>query len=151
MAEVFKIEGLKEISDALNDLPTKMQAQIYRALNRKAVKKYVVDNIRNAINYSSRSEKGITVINDRSDPTAVYGGISSKVYWLRWADLGTASRYTHKGAFRGSIIAKNQIQPIILGSVDDIIKYMNEEIGTEMQKIIEKRIKNVNKKLSRLK
>lgn len=150
MAEQFEIQGLKDVEQALKDLPVKMQASIYRALNRKAVKKFVVDNIRNTINYSSNTEKGITVISDRSDKTGVYGGVMNSAYWLRFADRGTASRQTHKGANRGAITGKNQIQPIILGSVDDIVKYMNEEVGTEIEKILEKRIKSTQRKIAKL-
>ena len=86
MAETFEIVGLRELEMAIKELPIKMQASIYRALNRKAVKKYVVDNIRNTISYSNRTEKGIQVVNDRSDKTGVFGGVTSSAYWLRFAD-----------------------------------------------------------------
>jgi hypothetical protein len=146
----YKITGLKELEDALKDLPAKMQASVYRSINRKAVKKYVSDSIRLAVNYSNETEKGITVVNDRQDPTGVYGGVTSDSFWLRFADRGTALRQTEKGASRGQIIGKNQIQPIIEGSTDDIIKYMNEELGGEIEKILQRRIKAVNKKISKL-
>lgn len=150
MAETIKIEGLSEIEQALKDLPVKMQASIYRAANRKAVKKFIVDNIRSAVSYSSKSERGITIINDREDKTGVYGGVTSDSYWLRWADRGTAERYTEKGAYRGSISGRNQIQPIILGNVDEITKYMNDELGNEIVKILEKRIKSTDKQIAKL-
>lgn len=148
--EQFEIIGLKEVEEAIKDLPIKMQAQIYRALNRKAVKKYVVDNIRNAVTYSNQTEKGITIVNDRNDKTAVYGGVTSDSFYLRFADRGTAARYNEKGAFRGQIVGKNQIQPIIEGSVDDIIKYMNDEIGTEIAAILEKKLRSTSKQISKL-
>lgn len=150
MTEKFEIIGLKEVEQAISELPIKLQVQIYRSLNRKAVKKYVVDNLRKVLNYSSKTERGIQVVNDRSDRTAVFGGISSDSFVLRFADLGTASRYTEKGAFRGAITGKNQIQPIIEGSVEDIIKYMNEEVGNEIVNILEKRIKSTNKQIAKL-
>lgn len=150
MAENYEIIGLTEIEEALNDLPIKMQAQIYRALNRKAVKRYVIDNIRSTVNYSSETEKGITIKNDRNDKTAVVGGVSSDVFWLRFADRGTAARYTEKGAYRGQITAKDQIQPEIFASVDDIIEYMRVEIGNEMASVIEKRIKSTQKKIDKI-
>ena len=146
-SEKIEVVGLKELEDALKDLPVKLQASIYKALNRKAVKKFVVDEIRSVVNYSSKTESNITVINDKSDPTSVYGGVSSKVYWLRFADRGTASRETKKGANRGAIKGKNQIQPVILASVDKIIKFVNDELGNETAKILEKRLKNVNTQL----
>ena len=148
--ETYKIDGLKELEQAMKDLPVKMQASIYRALNRKAAKKFIVDNLRNVLSYSNESEKGIEIVNDRYDPTAVYGGVTSSSFWLRFADRGTAIRQTEKGANRGAIVPKNQIQPEILGSTDEIIKFMNEEIGNEIVKILERRIKSVNKKISNL-
>ena len=150
MAEKFEILGLTEVERALKDLPVKMQAQIYRALNRKAAKKYIVDNLRSVLDYSSKTEAGINIIGDRNDKTAVYAGVTNKSFWLRFADKGTAKRYTEKGAYRGQIIGKNQIEPAILGSVDEIIKYMNEEVGTEITNILEKRLKSVNRKLTKL-
>jgi hypothetical protein len=150
MAETFEIKGLKEVEQAIKDLPVKMQASVYRAINRKAVKRFVVDNIRSAVNYSAKTERGIQVVNDRDDKTAVYGGVTSDVFPLRFADLGTAARYTEKGAFRGAIAGKHQIQPIILNSVNDIIKSENEEIGNETIKILEKRIKSTGKQIAKL-
>jgi hypothetical protein len=150
MAETFEIQGLKEVEQAIKDLPVKMQASVYRAINRKAVKRFVVDNIRSAVNYSAKTEKGIQVVNDRNDKTAVFGGVTSDAFVLRFADRGTAARYTEKGAFRGAITGKHQIQPIILDSVNDIIKYMNEEIGNEMVKVLEKRIKSTGKQIAKL-
>jgi hypothetical protein len=149
MTENFKIDGLKEFFDALNDLALKRKAELYRALNKKAVQKYVVNNIRSTINYSQSTEKGITTVNDRSDKTAVYGGVTSAVFWLRFADRGTASRQTEKGAFRGAISSKNQIQPVIEGSNDGIIGYMNDEIGDEIIKILSRKLKYTDKKLGK--
>ena len=148
--EQFKIDGLKEVEEALKDLDPKLQAQIYRTVNRKGVKKYIVDNLKSLLNYSARTESGIALVNDPADKTAVYGGVTGRSYWLRFADRGTAKRQTSKGANRGSIVGKKQIQPAILNSVDDLVKYMNEEIGTEVEKILTRRIKSTQKKIAKL-
>lgn len=148
--KVTKIKGLKEIEDALSALEPKLQASILRAANRKAVKKYVVDRLRSALPYSAESKKGIAVMAARDDKTAVTGGITSDSYWLRWADKGTADRYTKSGAYRGRILGKNQVEPIIMGSVDDIIKWSTEELGNEVAKILERRLKSTRNKISKL-
>jgi hypothetical protein len=150
MADTFYIDGLKEVEQAIKDLPVKMQASVYRAINRKAVQKYVVNDLRGVLNYSAKTESAIKIVTDVEDKTAVYGGVTSDAFYLRFADRGTAERYTEKGAYRGKIIGRNQIQPLILGSVDNIIKFMNEKLGDEIVKILERRIKSTRKQISKL-
>lgn len=150
MAQQYEIQGLSEVEEALKELPAELQARIYRALNTKAVKKFVVEPIRSAWRTSEKTVKGITVVTDKDDPTAVYGGVTASAYHLRFADRGTAERYTEKGSYRGQIVGRNKIQPIILNSADDIIKYMNDELGKEVQKILKRYIKSTEKKIAAL-
>jgi hypothetical protein len=151
MAEVFEIEGLSEVNEALKSLPDKLRAEVWRALNKKAVKQFVVDKIRNTISYSSESEKGITVKNYRNNATGVVGGlVGSAGYKIRWADKGTATRFTQNGAYRGAIIGRNQIEPIVLGSIPEITNFMNTEVGNIINEILEKKIKTFEKKIAKL-
>ena len=84
--ESFEIQGLKEIEQALKDLPVQLQASVLRATNRKLIKKFTVDPLKELLNYSRRTERGITIVNDKSDPTAIFGGVMSDSFWLRFAD-----------------------------------------------------------------
>ena len=150
MADNFEVQGLKEVEMALKELPAKLQASVLRATNRKLVKNKVVDPLRSYLSYSRNSEKNILIVNDRSDPTALYGGVTSGSFWLRFADRGTKERKTEKGASKGSIKGKNQIQPFILGTVDDIIKSANNELGLIVEDVLRKRIKSTKGKLLKM-
>jgi len=150
MAEEFKVEGLKELEEALKVLPVELQAKVYLLLNRKHVKKFIVDNLRSVLNYSQETEKGITTVNDRKDKTGVYGGVTAKSFFLRFADRGTASRTTSRGANRGAVVGKNQIGPTIMEAVPNIINSMNTDLGAETEKILKRLLKTTEKKLTAL-
>lgn len=145
--ETFKILGLKEITDALKELPIILQARILKSFLRKLGNKFIVSKLKSDLNYSSVTESHIKVVDDTRDKLAIYAGVSTKGYRLRFADKGTVERETKKGYNRGKIIGKNQIIPTILSQVEPMIEYTREELGNEISKNLERRIKKVKKLL----
>lgn len=144
--EHFEIDGMAEITAALKDLPVKIQAKILKAFLRKTGNKFIVNELKARLNYSQQTERSIKVVDANSNrELAVQAGVSSKGFKLRWTDLGTKERKTKKGGDRGKIDGKNQIQPTIEEQIEPIVKYAQEELGNEINKILERRLKKLRK------
>ena len=148
MSDVIKYElkGVKEIQEMLSGLPPKMNAKILQSIHRKTAKKFVLESLLSSTPYSSETKSGFVVLPDREDPTAVYAGPSSDVFWVRYVERGTKQRTTNKGYNRGMITGKSTIEPIVEGQIDPMINYINNEYGNEIDKFITSKIKRLNKK-----
>lgn len=140
----YEIKGLKELQDAIRQLPAKLQAKLISGFLKKAGKKHITDGLKQKLSYSSKLESSIKVVGDR-DPLKVHAGVTGPGYKLRWLDLGTSPRYTKKGWFRGSINPKNQIQPYIESKIEDVVKYINDEMSNEINKALERRLKKLKR------
>jgi hypothetical protein len=151
----FEIEGLKEVVEALKDLPAEMQNKIIKAFLAKAGKKFVVNDLRTAMPYGQTvtghgklaGRERYSVKTDPNDKNAIFAGVSNDSFWLRWTDLGTQERKTKKGYNRGMITGKQQVRSVIDSDINPIIDYARDEFGNEIKKNLERRIKRVNKKL----
>jgi hypothetical protein len=141
----YELKGAKEVTEALNKLPVDLQAKILRSFLSKAGRKFVTVPLKAKLNYSEKIENSIKVVNDSKNKLAVSAGVTGKGYKLRWVDLGTKPRTTKKGYNRGLINGKDQIQTHILDSVEPIIDYTNKELGNEVNKILERRLKKLKK------
>lgn len=141
----IKVEGLKEVTDALKTLPAELQAKILKAFISKAGRDFIVKPMKSTLNYSNKTESTIKVVSDSKNKLAVQAGVSSKGYKLRWVDLGTEERKTKKGWNRGKITGKNQIQPLIEGQMEPIVDYADKELANEINKILERRLKKLKK------
>ena len=112
----FKVEGLKEVYDILNQLPLKVSESVLRSFNRKALTVNIVRPLKSVLNYSSETKKNIKVQADKLNKTAVVAGPTSSVFWVRFVDKGTKQRKTSAGWNRGRIRARNRIEPFVDGS-----------------------------------
>lgn len=146
MAESFKYElkGVKEVLDALEALEPKQLLSIIKAVERKALNETIVKPLKAALPYSAQTEKSIRVVQDKYNRLGFWAGITSDAFWLRFVEKGTDIRTTESGANRGSISARNNAVPTILGQTDDVIKFFNEDFGTEVEKIINRKLKKLN-------
>ncbi len=145
--ETFKIEGIKEVIEALEGLPDELVQKFLKTYTRRVLSKFIVDKLKGSLPYSPKSLKGIKVVNDRNDKSAAFGGLTLDSFWLRFTEKGTKVRKTKKGFNRGQITAKNKILPIIDQQINPIIEDFNEQLGIEIEKILKRKIKSVNKKL----
>jgi hypothetical protein len=143
----FEIKGLSDIEDALKTLPAKLQAKIFKAFLAKAGREFVVKPLKSELNYSQKTESNIKVVSDSRTPLRVSAGVTNKAYPLRWTDLGTKVRTGKKGQNKGRIIGKHQIQPILEAAPEKIVKFAQEELSNEIQKIMERQLKKIKKKL----
>ena len=143
--QTFKIEGLQEIIDSLNELPAKLQATIIQGFLRKAGSKYIVSELRTILPYSARTKQEIKVVGDPRDKLAIYAGVSTKAFPLRFVEYGTVQRKTEKGWNRGAIAGVARVEPIVDRQVEPIIDYVNKEFGNEVEKNLRRRIKRISK------
>lgn len=143
----FEIKGISEVENALKNLPIDIQAKLVKGFLRKVGKKFIVDELRTILPYSKETKDTIQVVSGSKNELKVSAGVTRAGFHLRWADLGTKERKTKKGANRGQIVGKNQIQPTIERQIEPIVKYVEEEMANEINKSIERRLKKLNKTL----
>jgi hypothetical protein len=143
----YKLDGHQPLIDALKELPEKVRNNVIKSLLRKTGKKFIVDELKLGLNYSQETEKNIRVIGSKSSENkiAVDAGVGSRAYPLRWADLGTKERKTKKGANRGKIIGKDQIQPTIERQIEPIVEDVNENLGKNINDILARKLKRLRK------
>lgn len=145
MAEKFEIEGLKEVMAALESLNSKEVSNIIKAIERKVLSENVVRPLRSALPYSQQTKRAIGVVQDREDRLAFFGGVTSDAFYLRFVEYGTDVRTTKKGFNRGAITPRPIARDFILGQVDDVIKFFEEDFGDAVLNQLQKRIKKIKK------
>ena len=147
----FKLEGAKEVIEALKQLPIDVQSKFIKGFLRKVGKMFIVDELKRILPKTLRTRKG-TVIgqsefiqsnNTSKNELRVIAGLMNSGYKLKWLDLGTKVRTTKKGANRGQIVGKNQIQPLIEKQIEPIIKYFDDEFSNEINKSIKRKLKRL--------
>jgi len=158
--ETFELEGVSEVIDALEALDPKLLVAVIKGVERKSLTQNIVKPLKAALPYSAESEKNIKVVGDKEDKLGFYAGITTDSYWLRFAEKGTKIRTVKEtkivpinGEFRtfkegqtlGQIIGKNIAIPTMLDNIDDIIEFFNEDFGSEVEKILKRRLKRLNK------
>ena len=154
--ESYKLDGVKEVIDALKDLPQELQVKVLKGFLQKVGRSFIVQPLKVAIPYKQlhmRDKSPVTnnefirVTTDSRTPLSVSAGVTSKGYKLRWLDKGTKLRVTKKGHSRGQIVGKNIIQPLIEDQIPKIVEYTEKEIGNEIDKALSRRLKKLKKSL----
>lgn len=144
--EKYSLEGVDELVNALKSLPVDLQNKILKGFLRKVGNKFIVNPLKAKVPYSQKSKKTIKVTAGNKNETNVSAGVGRSGFKLRWAELGTVERKTKKGANRGRIQGRNIIQPHIEGEINNIVDYVNDELGNEIQKTLERRLKKLHMK-----
>ena len=143
----YELDGVNELIEGLSILPEKIQKNILKSFLRKTGQEKIVKPLKTLVNYSAERESTIKVVQANDDKDAVQAGVTGKGYIIRWVDLGTRERKTKKGWPRGKIEGRKQIQPFIEAQVEEVVDYFNENLGEEINKILERRLKRLRKKL----
>ena len=144
--QTFKIEGLKEVMDALKELPTQIQAKLLQGIARKVERKYLVSELKTAIPYKRPIyQQSVRVVNDPNDKTASFVGFTTNAFVLRFLEYGTKQRQTKKGFNRGAIASVERVNPAIDKQIVPIIEFYNKELGNEIEKSLKRRIKRIFK------
>ena len=148
----FKIEiqGLREITEALEALPDGMKDDVVGKANRDILNRLVKPQVRGAIPYSPKSKAAVAVRQERGNKTSFFVGITSKAYWLRYVEFGTTQRQTRKGYNRGTMPQRSFLDRVLEGSVPQVTKEISNEYGNIIKKVLERKLKSVSRKLSKL-
>jgi hypothetical protein len=143
----YKLEGVDEILDALSALEPKQVLNIIKSVERKDLSENIIKPVRAALPYSEHSKKGIRIISDKwlGDKTALWAGVSSDVFWLRFVEKGTDVRTTKKGSNRGAITARPLVVPTISGQLDKVVEYFTTDFGSAVETIINRKLKKIKK------
>ena len=139
----FKLEGMSELLKMLNDLPAHLEQEILQKYLQNASKKYAVDPMKAGLPYSVRTESSIKVSKDKIKYLAMVSGPTTKAFWIRFVEKGTAMRKTESGANRGQLVGKFRIPSIVNSQIQTII----DEAHTDIRKEIEEYVNKNNKKL----
>lgn len=160
----LSIIGLKEIEQALKDLPDAVATQVLRSFHRKVLTDTVVKPLRSFLPYSKRTTSKVQVWGDKTNRSAAIAAPGTDSFWLRFIEKGTVTRVVKKphvammpnilngdvqwrtlkkGTKLGKIVAKHHIENFIDSQYALIFKYYGLHMGEEMTKIIEKRIKKL--------
>jgi hypothetical protein len=160
----MEIVGLKEIQQALKELPSTVATQVLRSFHRKILTDTVVKPMRAALPYSRRTTKNIQVWGDRSKKDAAIAAPSTDSFWLRFVEKGTVTRILKKphvammanwgigevkwrtlkkGTKFGKVKATHHMESFIDSQIQTILKKYGVDMGEEMIKIIEKRVKKI--------
>jgi hypothetical protein len=151
----FKIDGMTELLQALDDLDSKIKDDLFRNANTIILKDVVKGDLEKQVNTvrTSTNKKGkvknvspVIVYNDRKDKSAVKIGVSTDYFWLRFIEYGTKLRFTRKKKVnRGQLAARNRIINTIKNLTDPILKKVENDYGKIINDVLEKKIKKINK------
>ena len=156
----YELTGFTEVIDALEALTDKEIYAIVRSGIRKGLQENVVKPVRAAIPYSNLKRSVGIVAERNKDEVSMYAGVTitkTREYVegtntprrpdgviLRWLEFGTAVRTTKAGANRGAISPKSMITPVIEGSAEGLIGFLNNDFETAVDKFLTKKLKKMS-------
>jgi len=158
------IEGWQEIYKALDQMDDQLRETIIRNVHKSVARQTIVKDMKAAIPYSNETKKGIGVKNVRGNKNAIWIGAMSDAWYLRFLEFGTKERktraksrvkYKRSGGKtptynRGRIRANPIITRMVDGSIEQYITLLNSEYGTELQKYMQRKLDQTNKKIAKL-
>ena len=157
----YQIQGLNEAFAMMSDLVAKEKQLIIRGILRKVANQVVKPKLTEANIYrNSKKQPGknpVVVTLDPNDPLGIKVGISSKFFYYRFTEFGTAERHTKLRALasrvrksgkpskamvritgndarRGKGSGKQRIYPEIEKSLPDVIRWFNDNYRKETEK-----------------
>lgn len=128
MGEAVQIEGLKELLNAIDNVPKNVNDKLLFSVNRRVLTMVVKNPIKAAMPFSQETKKAVKVVRARGrDKTAVYVGPTTDAFYIRFFEKGTAERYTNAGVYKGSMSKGNTGIP---GAIDAGVNEVIEEVKT---------------------
>jgi hypothetical protein len=141
----YKLAGTKEILEALDTLSEKEIDSLTKGAMRKSLNENIVKPVKSALPYSAQTKKGIKIVADKSIKGALWAGVSSDAFWLRFTEFGTKVRTTKKGANRGAVPARAEARPAVENNIDGVINFFNEDFGQDLVRLMQRKLKRISK------
>lgn len=143
----FKIHGLENLTNALKELPDKLNIQFFKNFNRKVLNQFIVKNLKQGTAYSAKTKSEIKAISASSggDKTAMIAGATRKIFYVRFVEGGTKERKTKKDWNRGSIAGSGKMKNIINSNIEPMMKYIREELANDINTFMERKLKRLKK------
>lgn len=138
------IKGLDQIQEAIRLLPEKLSAQLINSTLRRISTETLVNPIRTALPYKSKTVRGVKVFSTR-EKTKILVGPSEDVYWLRFVEKGTKDRVSKNGVRWRGINSRPIIKPVSDSQIPILIDKINNDFGKELNDFILKRLKKISK------
>jgi len=156
--QTYDLEGAKEVLEALDALDQKELVKIIRSVERKDLNANIIKPLKTAISaYPESLRTAIGIERDKQELAGYRAGIKigsrstetpnkpPQGILIRFLDKGTKNRTTKKGYNRGMITGKRAIQSAINNQIDDVVGFFNKDFGAEVDKIISRKLKKINK------
>lgn len=145
----YEVEGLKETMQLMDVLPAEIEKKIIVSVLGSNANTYIVKPIKTLYpSFSAESKRGIKTVKHKHGGIGVKTGLVGNAgYKIRWVDAGTKIRTTKRGANRGQIKAKNQIEPLIDRQIAPMIKNIEENFSNDVNKVVERLTRKINKTL----
>ncbi|MFW6015323.1 MAG: hypothetical protein ACOCRK_02735 [bacterium] len=141
----FEIAGLQEVDEALSTLSPRLAANILLNTNKEIIRKEVRPKLR-GLPYNAKPR----ITRNRRRRTAALIGYGEPFY-IRFVDRGTTDRFLNKNnSYRGKIRANNFITNILKQSDQKVIETAKKSYNDIIIKHLNRKIKNVNKKILQL-
>jgi hypothetical protein len=144
-----QLKGTREVMDGLQSLEPKLQANILRNFSKNALKNKAINPLR-GVALSRRGERSFKIDNVRGSKTTVAVGPSRSGWVERFLQGGTINRETKKGWKRGSIRGNATLKSAVEYVIDPVIKFFNDEMGTEIAKTLQRRVKSVRNRINKI-
>ena len=149
MAQKFKIDGLKEVQQALRALPDKLSTSVLKSANTKAAREQMLKPLKSRLPYSENVKSQLRIRKGKG-PAAILMGPSTDVFYIRFVDKGTVERYTKSGAYRGKIRGEFHFRQIHRAQEKPLLKFVGKEYKNTVEKILKSRIKSTGKRIAKL-
>lgn len=167
------VMGADEIIAALDHLPAKLSRKILFEAHKTVLRDTVRDPLKAALSsFSSASRTSISIRKAKGTDNGAYIGISSKAFWLRFVNYGTAERTTKQenrtrrktarynqvgrlgrqsgGMNRGRVIGNNDISSTLDRRVNAVLKEVQMNYSDKVEAALNTELQKVKRQYAKL-
>lgn len=166
------IVGADEIIAALDNLTPKLSRRILFDAHKTVLAKVVRPDLKQTLaSFSRASRTAVSIRAAKGTYAGAYIGISSKAFWLRFVNFGTAERKTkqakieriktkryhtvgrfgrREAANRGRVIGDHRIESTLDSRVNQVLKEVQENYSDLITEALNKEMQRVKRKFAKL-
>jgi hypothetical protein len=141
----IKVDGLRDLQDALNELPTKINKQAWNSIFSNALRTIIRQELVNGVSDDMKKNIKIQMGKGKSNDGRMIIGIDADGYVQRFIEYGTVVRQTKKNANRGLMTPKPFIARLYFSKMEEVIKYVEKNAQELANKYLVRKLKKLNK------